>query len=87
MIVRTGLNTTAGDMMRPLLHSHWARKHLRNFMGFYRKVMHQPSSTCLVVCMMMIVFIIQGLQLCYASMTHVASPGLLKQVLFILQCH
>ena len=40
MVVRTGLNTTVGNMLRPLLHSHWARKHLRSFMGFHREVDH-----------------------------------------------
>ena len=48
MVVRTGLNTTVGDMMRPLLHSHWARKHLRSFMGFYRQVRRLPSSPCVL---------------------------------------
>ena len=44
MVVRTGLNSTVGNMMRPLLHSHWARQHLRSFMGFYRKVRHLPPA-------------------------------------------
>ena len=47
MVVRTGLNTTVGNMLRPLLHSHWARKHLRSFMGFYREVNHMSTSHAL----------------------------------------
>ena len=40
MVVRTGLNTTVGKMMRPLVHNHWAAsgKQLRTPMGFHCEV-------------------------------------------------
>ena len=46
MVARTGLNTTVGKMLHPLVHRHRGRKHLRPFMGFYREVKHFTPSPC-----------------------------------------
>lgn len=61
MVVRTGLNTSVGKMLRPLVHNKWAQtqSELRTPLGFLRQVIcsypNSAFSPCLTLYKMLLV--------------------------------